>query len=27
LPPGEATGIVRDYLLRLFDEAELRQDT
>jgi len=27
LPPTEATGIVRDYLLRLFDEAELRQDT
>jgi SAM-dependent methyltransferase/uncharacterized protein YbaR (Trm112 family) len=27
LPPGEATGIVRDYLLRLHEEAELRQDT
>jgi len=27
LPPDEATGIVRDYLLRLHEEAELRQDT
>jgi uncharacterized protein YbaR (Trm112 family) len=26
LPPAEATGIVRDYLLRLHEEAELRQD-
>ena len=25
LPPAEATGIVRDYLLRLHDEAQLRQ--
>jgi uncharacterized protein YbaR (Trm112 family) len=25
LPPAEATGIVRDYLLRLHEEAELRQ--
>jgi hypothetical protein len=24
LPPAEATGIVRDYLLRLHDEAQLR---
>ena len=24
LPPAEATGIVRDYLLRLHDEARLR---
>lgn len=27
LPPDEATGIVRDYLLRLHEEAALRQDT
>jgi uncharacterized protein YbaR (Trm112 family) len=27
LPPGEATGIVRDYLLRLHEEADLRRDT
>jgi hypothetical protein len=27
LPAGEATGIVRDYLLRLHDEAQLRPGT
>jgi len=27
LPPAEATGIVRDYLLRLHDEAQLRTGT
>jgi len=27
LPPTEATGIVRDYLLRLHDEAELRPES
>ncbi len=27
LPPGEATGIVRDYLTRLHEEAELRPES